>query len=306
MGGERRRIYTMSSSRRRYDLLQKRLDQFTRMLHGIGEGDVRALHRTRVASRRLREILPVLQLKSDLAERLGRRLRKVTTLLGPVRELDVLADLVAELQESGRYDSQVFRRVATVIAAERTHARERLDSKLSADELERLARKLDKVAGDLRDRKPSRGWRWAVDARATRRAATLIAALDAAGSIYLPERLHNVRIALKKLRYALEISGEAAGLKATADVRALKRHQDILGRLHDVQVLIDRVRQLQPTLAPPDVTMWRKIDALSALLENDCRRLHARFLRQQGSVRAICERVTRATETVPARRAEAS
>ena len=309
MGRERRRIYTMSSSRRRYDLLQKRLDQFTRMLHGLGEGDVRALHRTRVASRRLREILPVLQLKSDLSERLGRRLRKVTTLLGPVRELDVLADLVAELQESGRYDSQVFRRVATVIAAERTHARNRLDSKLSTDELERLARKLDKIAGDLRDRKPSRGWRWVVDARATRRATTLTAALDAAGSMYLPERLHDVRIALKKFRYALEISAEAAGLKPTADVRALKRHQDILGRLHDVQVLIDRVRQIQPTLAPPDVTMWRKIDALSALLENDCRRLHAKFLRQQGSVRAICERVTRvarATETVPARRAEAS
>ena len=73
-----------------------------------------------------------------------------------------------------------------------------------------------------------------------------------------------------------------------------------------MQVLIDRVRKIQPTLAPPDVTMWRKIDALSALLENDCRRLHARFLRQQSSVRAICDRVTREAEAPPARRAVAS
>ena len=48
------------------------------MLHGVEGGDVRALHRTRVASRRLREVLPVLQLDPDMAHKLGRRLRKIT------------------------------------------------------------------------------------------------------------------------------------------------------------------------------------------------------------------------------------
>ena len=37
------------------------------------------------------------------------------------------------------------------------------------------------------------------------------AALDDAGAVYLPERLHAVRIALKKLRYALEARAEASG-----------------------------------------------------------------------------------------------
>ena len=229
----------------------------------------------------------------------------MTARLGPVRELDVLAGLVVELQATGRYDAQVFRRVATAIAAARTHARDRLCAKLPTRELERIAHKLDKISSDLRDTKPSRGWRWAVDARVSRRAATLSTALDAAGSMYMPERLHEVRIALKKLRYALEVSVEAAGLKSSPEIAALKRDQDILGRLHDMQVLIGQVRQMQPSLAPPDVTMWRKIDALTALLENDCRRLHARFLRQQSSVRAICERVTRAAEA-PVRSAVAS
>ena len=41
----------------------------------LGEGDVRAIHRTRVASRRLREILPVLQLKADVCEPGRRRSR---------------------------------------------------------------------------------------------------------------------------------------------------------------------------------------------------------------------------------------
>src|SRR5438045_809149 len=97
-GREQPVIYNMSASRRRYDLLHKRLEQFTQMLHALGEGDVRALHRTRVASRRLREILPVLQLKPQLADRLGRRLKKVTAQLGEVRELDVLSTLIHELR----------------------------------------------------------------------------------------------------------------------------------------------------------------------------------------------------------------
>jgi CHAD domain-containing protein len=296
----------MSASRRRSDLLQKRLEQFTRLLHELQEGDIRALHRTRVASRRLREILPVLQLKHDLAVRLGRRLRHVTAELGRVREIDVLLAVVAELRESGRHDVQALRRVATELSAEQAEARQRLESRLPMGELRRLARKLEKVGDDLRDRKPSRGWRWAVDARLTRRAETLVQTLDAAGSIYLQERLHDVRIALKKFRYALEISGEAAGVRMSSDLRTLKRGQDVLGRLHDLQVLIDRVRQIQPAVTLPDVSAWRRLDVLMMSLENDCRRLHAKFLHRQPKVREICERVTRASGAPPARRAVAS
>ena len=289
----------MSASRRRYDLLDKRLEQFTRMLHALGEGDVRALHRTRVASRRLREILPVLQLKADLADRLGRRLKKVTVQLGAVRELDVISDLVDELKAGGRCDPQVLRHVASAIGGERAQAREALSARLPTRDLERIARKLEKVGGNLRDRKPSRGWQWAVDARVSRRTATVERALDAAGSLYLPERLHDVRIALKKFRYALEVAGEAAGTKRSADIRALKRQQDTLGRLHDVQVLVERIREMQPALASSDFTMWRKVDALIARLEDDCRRLHAKFVRQQSAIRAMCQRVSRHTNLAP-------
>ena len=297
----------MSATRRRSDLLQKRLDQFTSLLHELGEGDNRALHRTRVASRRLREILPVLQLKADVSSRLGRRLKHVTAELGRVRELDVLQTLVGELRESGRYDVQALRRVALALAAEQAQAREELDDRLPVSELERLGRKLEKVGDDLKGKKPSKGWRWAVEARVTRRSDTLVRALDAAGSIYLQERLHDVRIALKKFRYALEISGEASGVRLASEVRTLKKAQDILGRLHDLQVLIDRVRQIQPAVTLPDLTTWRKMDGLVTALENDCRRLHAKFVHRQGRVRTICERVARAESGTPAaKRAVAS
>jgi len=248
----------------------------------------------------------VLQVKAETSTRLSRRLKRVTVELGRVRELDVLQALLDELRDSGGYDSQALRRVSIALTAQQAQARERLDERLPIGELHRLARKLEKIGDDLRGRKPSRGWRWAVDARVTRRADTLVHALDAAGSIYLQERLHGVRIALKKFRYALEISGEASGLKLASDIRTLKRARDILGRLHDRQVLIDRVRQIQPAVVPPDLAAWRKLDALVASLEDDCRRLHAKFLQRAGGVRAICERVTRWDGIAPVKRAAAS
>src|SRR5207248_1929483 len=77
----------MPPSTSRYDLLHKRLERFTRSLHGVDKGEIRAIHRTRVASRRLREVLPVLELDADVSAKLVRRLRRVTAQLGPVREL---------------------------------------------------------------------------------------------------------------------------------------------------------------------------------------------------------------------------
>jgi len=275
------------------------------MLQGLAEGQLLAMHRTRVASRRLREILPILELESSDAIRLGKRLKKVTVELGVVRESGILLKLVDELQRSGRFDAQVMRRVHSALAEQYAQARGRLAERLPVSDVERLARKLAKVARALRDRKPSRGWLWAIEARVNRRAAAVLEAVDAAGSIYLQERLHDVRIALKKFRYALEISCEASGLKPTPDIRTLKKCQDTLGRLHDLQLLVNRVRELQPATTPHDLTMWRKIDAFVNALEDECRRLHAKYLRQQPQIRQIAERATRATEQ-SSRRAMAS
>jgi CHAD domain-containing protein len=277
------------------------------MLQALGDGDLLAMHRTRVASRRLREILPILELDAPVAARLARRLKTVTVELGSVRELGVLVALVAELQDSGQFDAKTLRRIGNAMATSYAAARKQLLERLPVRDVERLARKLAKVGRGLRDDKPSRAWQWAIDARVNRRANTLLAALDIAGSIYLQERLHDVRIALKKFRYALEISSEAAGEKRSSDVRVLKRHQDILGDLHDLQLLIDRIREIQPSIASPGDTMWSKIDAIVVSLEDECRRLHAKFIRRQGEIRAICEQASRATEAAPkSRRAVAS
>jgi len=65
----------MPVSTTRSELLKKRLDGFTRALPGVEKGDVRALHQARVASRRLRELLPMLHLEPDTTRKISPRLR---------------------------------------------------------------------------------------------------------------------------------------------------------------------------------------------------------------------------------------
>jgi CHAD domain-containing protein len=288
----------------RSELLRKYLDRFTATLNKAAKGDVRALHRARVTSRRLRELLPVLQLDRDVKRKLARRLRKVTTRLGSVRELDVLLILIDELHVSRRDHSQALSRVAIPAAQARDAAREDLFDRMPAEDMRRIARKLAGLVDGLEETDrpgkrtpPTDGWRWAVDARTAVRAARLTVAIADAGAVYLPERLHAVRIALKKLRYSAELATEVAGEKPTADLRALKRAQDELGRLHDLQVLIDRVRQVQASLAPPSMTVWRALDRLVVDLDNDCRQLHGRYMRQRAQLEDIAARFSARPES---------
>ena len=236
----------------RYDLLRARLERFSRALPGVENGDIGAVHRTRVATRRLRELLPVLQLEGKSAGKLSHQLRKMTRRLGGVREADVMLLLIAELHESGRFSEPALRLV-------RDAARVRFARKLAQKSQENL--RPNRFAGSSasstvprassktrEDSQTRRAWRWALDARVSRRALALRHAIDKAGSVYLADRLHAARIALKKLRYALELDVESRGVKSTPELRALKRMQEVLGRLHDLQVLVDHVRRVQASL----------------------------------------------------------
>lgn len=278
----------------RYDLLRARLERFTRVLPGVEKRDVKAVHGTRVASRRLRELLPVLQLDGPTAAKLNRHLRKVTRRLGGVREADVLLLVMDELHESGRFHEPAIVRVKEALVQAREQVRADLPAKRAASDLRRVGRKMNRVARRLQGPETAqtrRAWRWALDARVSRRAAALKQAILSAGAVYLAERVHDVRIALKKLRYALELEAEANGLKTTADLRHLKRMQELLGRQHDLHVLVDRVRQMHASDATPSIAAWRDLDAFVVALEQSCRRLHARYVGERQSLLEICDRM---------------
>ncbi len=298
----------MPRSRTRYDLLRKRLKRFTRLLHGLEAGDVQAVHQVRVASRRLREILPLLGLEAGVAVKLGRRLRRVTRRLGPVRELDVLLQTIDQLAE-GPHD-RALGRVQAAVRDDRRASGERLAGSLPADDLRRLARRLERAGKAIARQESSdrstkaRGWRWALEARLSRRGGALARAIRDAGAVYLPERLHTVRIAVKKLRYAVELRDESAALGRTLEQTTLRRAQEQLGRLHDLQVLLDRVRQIQASLTPPDLTLWRELDVLVGSIEDECRRRHARYMRLRPELLAMADRLSASPSPATRRAAE--
>ena len=297
------------SSIRRYDLLRSRLDRFTRTLPGVESGKTGAVHRARVASRRLRELLPVLQIEPQTARKLGRRLRKAARRLGRVREVDVLTQLIDELRGSIRVPARALKRITDELSSAREHTKHGASRKTAAADLWRLGRKLEAVASELdhadqadRRRGRGRGWRWAIEARVAHRAAALKNAVEDAGALYVPERLHQVRLVVKKLRYGVELSAEAAGVKNTADMRMLKREQELLGRLRDLQVLVERVRRVQAGLTPPDLAAWRELDGVVVALDGQCRRLHARYVRDRAALNGVCDRLGARSASSAARR----
>ncbi|HEX7797578.1 MAG TPA: CHAD domain-containing protein [Vicinamibacterales bacterium] len=272
-----------------YASLRKRVNVFSHQAKRIDEGNADALHRTRVSSRRLRELLPVLRLDGRTTRKLDRRLRRVTRRLGAVRDLDVLMDLVGELQRDRRYSKNALRALQTAVEEKQQAARDALNAKLSIQKLQKIARALKRAAkqvdGDDGETNQAVKHRllkttiWVIEARAARRATRVQEAIEAAGTVYIPAPLHQVRIALKKLRFALELSAEVKDEGATREITVLRNAQGLLGRLHDLQVLTDHAREMQASRVDSDPSGWRDFASLVRLLERDCRTLHARYVR---------------------------
>src|SRR5688572_29564842 len=81
-------------------LIRQRLMALSRSLPGARKGDALRLHQARVATRRLREALPMVASGSK-GRKLVRDIRRLTRALGPVRELDVALQTLDELGAEG-------------------------------------------------------------------------------------------------------------------------------------------------------------------------------------------------------------
>jgi len=255
-----------------YASLRKRVNVFSHQSKRIDEGNADALHRTRVSSRRLRELLPVLRLDGRMTRKLDRRLRRVTRRLGTVRDLDVLMDLIGELQRDRRYSKNALRSLQTAVEEKQQAARDALNGKLSSQKLQKITRALKRAAkhvdggdGETNQAVKHRLLKttvWVIEARAARRATRVQQAIEAAGTVYVPAPLHQVRIALKKLRFALELSAEVKNAGASREITVLRNAQGLLGRLHDLEVLIDHAREMQASRVDSDQGGWRDFASL--------------------------------------------
>jgi CHAD domain-containing protein len=271
----------MNRSNNLVRLLERRTRALNRHLPRAMAGDDTGVHQARVASRRLREAVPVLTegLTGSQRGKARRKIRRLTRALGSVRELDVTLHLLDEIGEKPGVPRPALLDVRAHVIEERERRRAVMHERLAAVNGDKLAKRLEAVRQALLEPTPEHNWRAALASRIAKRARRLERGIAEAGQIYGPEALHQVRIAAKKLRYAVEIASESGAAPASATMRTLKRVQDTLGRLHDLQVLQHHVAAVAAAPRPanrdtPDVGLA----VLSRRIEDECRHLHGRYI----------------------------
>ena len=287
-------------------LIHQRVDTLSRRLTEARLGDVEGIHQARVATRRLREALPLLP-SSSRRRKVANAVRKLTRALGPVREIDVCLQGLGDLERLKPRWKAALRWARDVMLQDRRaahlHAVKRI-GRWDSERVRKAARYADEGLAGMRPPRAARAERLAIlRRRAAGRAEELHAAVEHAAGIYLPDRLHQVRIAAKKLRYALEMiqasgarrSGSRAAPASPRSVRGqvatLKRVQDLLGRIHDHEMLIMRLRAAQGALAGPRVELAGDLDAAVRYLETECRRLHGHYMAVRPGLLDVAARV---------------
>lgn len=276
-------------------IIRQRVSALAKALPAAAQGHPIAIHQARVATRRLREALALT--RGRASRKVQDNVRRITRALGPVRELDVTLQLLAAMVAEDRVSPAAATCVREAVREERRHLTGTLERRLNGCNLDKVRRKAIAAshhAVAAGDGDPTR--LTVARDRAARRANALSEAIEHAGAIYLPLRLHEVRIALKKLRYGLEIVRELSRSRARVALTRLKEAQDLLGRMHDLEMLIARTRAVQASPRGPDLNISAELDRFVRHLETECRRLHGHYIVQRRELLRICDRVVLAAE----------
>ncbi|MEO7191607.1 MAG: CHAD domain-containing protein [Vicinamibacterales bacterium] len=267
--------------------------RLTEAIKAAQGGDLGALRRARVASRRLRELLAIVEAADpDVpAHRARRQLRAVTRALGPMRELDVARAELDAAARRRRWPDERLAPLRRALGKEHWRRSEALSEWMDEFDSKRLARVLVKTSRGLDDATGDAVWQRAIAARVLDRVRAVHSAASACGTLYAPDRLHEMRIATKKLRYVLELGRKAARLDVAVAIRALKRTQRRYGQLHDIQVLLRLVAQAAVSGRGTALRVAAAI--VTDALERDCRELHAAALRDSAALADLLQGVRR-------------
>jgi CHAD domain-containing protein len=251
-------------------------------------GGTGAVHRLRVASRRLRAAVPLAAKPAGVAAgEVLRDLRRMTRAFGVVRELDVARELLAKFVARDPWAASALACVDDHCAALRKKALETARKRLSHDEARLLRSHVDALADRVLARNRGRETTLALLAEVSRRARDVSVAMDHAGTVYGLESLHRVRIAAKKLRYTLELAGGVLGpASERTAVRVLKRLQAKLGAIHDMQVAQQHLRTVA-SAPETGVTFGADLARVDQEMEIQCRRLHAQMVKRKPEVEGI-------------------
>ena len=267
---------------RLHNLVIRHSHELLRHVPGVRNGDADAIHDARVATRRMRAVLAVLGSDHDTNhDAFAVEMRRLGRALGEARDLDIVVGLFEEKVW------QVPEAARAAIAFSQAAVQERADSR----------RALIKVieGSPLRDLAPTatrhvRRWTRTspsveqnLRTRMHEQSAKLTAAVDHASGVYFPNRTHNVRIQVKRLRYVVEVAAQAGRSRNERELSLLKRVQTVLGNLHDRELLIQRLAQSGEHSV--------EIEALRARLISERDGLFQDYLSRRNQLRDVAESI---------------
>ena len=242
--------------------LKKRFDEMLGLSHAANNGkDSDAVHDMRVASRRLRSALEdsMPYLKDKAVNSTIKQLRSIADALGEVRDQDVAILALEKL--ASRTKPEILSTVQDLIRSRkkiRKEARRSLKKRLK-DELEDVSSDFENALKPStksgRNRKhsgPNRAnpsytmMATLIVQKRLRELEKLSRGLSKPGTA---EALHDMRIAAKRLRYAIELFSVCWPSESLTYAKKIARLQSALGQVHDCDVWIESLdEQLQQAI----------------------------------------------------------
>jgi CHAD domain-containing protein len=274
-------------------LLDDQTSVLRTQLKAVYDGDADAVHDSRVATRRIRELLslvPAIPGRDGEAD-VATGYRKLGRALGRVRDVDVQIAHIRHLEAHAPQAAPTLVLVRQAYEKRRLKSMRRLIKTLERLDVNALLRFMgDGHPAGLRTRLTSSGWRQQIRRLAVERSHTAAEAIFHATGVYFPKRSHGARIALKQLRYAAEIALRTGFDDMRESVSVLKKSQEILGDLHDKQVLADELRSYSKDKSVDA----EHIKVSCQVLEGDVQQLHADYLCRREALCDACLQIERA------------
>ena len=282
----------MILSRTPATLLDEQAALLRAQLEGVYDGRIDAIHDARVATRRIRELLSLAPSRGGQADDtdVPDTYREVGRALGKVRDIDVQIGLIRDLERHAPHTAPSLVLVRQEHERSRLAKMRRLIKTLERLDVEAMLRQTTvRHPAGRRSHLAARGWREHLRRLLVERARTASERISHATGVYFPNRAHNARIAIKKLRYAAEISLETGTSELGKTIKVLRKGQEVLGALHDREVLADTLARHSghEHVDPEHLALAEQV------LNGEVVDLHARYLTRRGDLRDACMEIER-------------